>query len=431
MAQNLQTLDQTVFDALRVDLEEKRHVDMVFTYYNEATAKTEYSSGCHKIAMAAKSRFLRHLLLFHGQEDDNLHLAIVGNGHMTEAEDLIGLLYDPQKAGKDITLWEDDKVRLAPLVDESWPKLEGPVPPHADDIKEEVAYDSEKCWDAGAKQQKYESNNDEDDDEDYKPLKRKRRRGRSRKKQKDVENSDDEDYSLGEGKKKRKVGESRLSEMEVLQEAEDKFDLTLEKVKELVADNSDVIGYHEHRLKRIRVKFEALSYEGELVPYACCVDCRKVFQYQPTKPMSHLYNHVKSCESDISNHDEKPAHNATILSHLFRTGSDRVERYSVPEGELPAALSEKFDCVRYEAKEVPWAVCKSCGMVLSTKFKALGLKNLEQHKCNTQHGKSAGSASYSGGIDVDQLEMMIKNKNPDVVTKVMSSLLGNFNRYLK
>ena len=67
MARDLLTLDQTLYEALRVDLEEKRHVDMVFTYYNEATAKTEYRSGCHKIAMAAKSRFLRHLLLFHGQ----------------------------------------------------------------------------------------------------------------------------------------------------------------------------------------------------------------------------------------------------------------------------------------------------------------------------------------------------------------------------
>ena len=429
MAQNLRTLDHTVYDALRVDLEEKHHVDMVFTYYNEATAKTEYSSGCHKIAMAAKSRFLRHLLLFHGQEDGNLHLALVGNGHMTEAEDLIGLLYDPQKAGKDITLWEDEKVRLTPFVDESWPKLGAVI--HADDIKEEVAYDNEKCWDGGGEHQKYESNNDEDDDEDYKPLKRKRRRGRLRKKQKDDENSDDEDYSLGEGTQKRKLGESRLREMEVLQAAENRFDLSLDQVKELVAENSDVIGYHEHRLKRIRVKFQALSYEGELVPYACCVDCRKVLQYQPTKPMSHLYNHVKSCESDNSNPDVKPAHNATILSHLFRTGSDRVERYSVPESELPPALTEKFDGVRYEAKEVPWAVCKSCGMVLSTKFKALGLKNLELHKCNTQHGKSAGSASYSGDIDVYQLEMMIKNKHPEVVTKVMSSLLGNFNRYLK
>ena len=426
MAQSLRTLDQTVYDALRVDLEEKHHVDMVFTYFNEATAKTEYSSGCHKIAMAAKSRFLRHLLLFHGQEDGNLHLAVVGNGHMTEAEDLIGLLYDPQKAGKDITLWEDEKVRLTPLLDETRPKVETVL--HADDIKEE-----EERWDGGQKDQKYESNNDEDDDDDYKPLKRKRRRGRPRRKQNDNEKSDEEGYGQGEGTpKKRKLGESRLREMEVLQEAESKFDLSLDKVKELVAENSDVIGYHEHRLKRIRVKFQALSYEGELVPYAYCVDCRKVLQYQPTKPMSHLYNHVKSCENDDSDHpDVKPAHNATILSHLFRTGSDRVERYSVPEGELPVSLSEKFDCVRYEGKEVPWAVCKSCGMVLSTKFKALGLKNLELHKCNTQHGKSAGSASYSGDVDVDQLEMMIKNKHPDVVTKVMSSLLGNFNRYLK
>ena len=357
-----------------------------------------------------------------------MHLVVVGNGHMTEAEDLIGLLYDPQKTGRNITLWEDEKVRLT---EETWPKVEAVM--HADEIKEEVAFDEEMRLDGGENGSKHDSNIDEVDDEDYKPLKRKRRPGRPRKKPKYDDISDDDDYELGEElPKKRSLGEKRLREMKELQEAESKFDLSLDKMKELVAQNSDAIGYHEHRLKRIRVKFQALSYEGELVPYVCCVDCRKVFQYQPTKNLSNIYNHVKFCEKDASSPDANPAPNATILSHLIRTGSDRVERYSAPEGELPAALSERFDCVKHDGKEVPWAVCKSCGMVLSTKFKTLDLgRNLELHKCNTQPGKSAGSASYSGDIDVNQLEVMIKDKHPDVVTKVMSTLLGNFNRYLK
>ena len=429
MAENALTLEQTVYGALRADLQEKRHIDMVFTYYNEDTAKTEYSAGCHRFAIAAKSRFLHHLFLFHGHEDDDLHLVLVGNGHMTAAEDLIGLLYDPGKAGKDITLWEDEKVRLTPRaeVEEPWEKVETVL------IKEEVGSGDENVWDGGPKQ---ESKCEDDDEEEYKPLKRKRRRGRPRKRQRDNDDDecsdegDDEDYDLGEGTQKRKLSQSRVQEMKLLQETEDKLGLSLDKVKQLVAEDSDVIGYYEHRLRRIRTKFHSLSYDGEPIPYACCMDCRKVLSFQPTKP-THLYNHMKLCEEENGGHDAKPAQNATILSHLFRTGSDRVERYSSPEGVLPRALSQKFDCVRYEAKEVPWAICKHCGMVLSTKFKALGLKNLELHKCNTQHGKSAGGASFSRDIDVAHLEALIKKKHPDVVTKVMSSLLGNFNRYLK
>ena len=57
------TLDETVYAALRLDLDEKRHVDMVFSYYNEAAERVEYSADCHKIAMAAKSTLIRKLLL--------------------------------------------------------------------------------------------------------------------------------------------------------------------------------------------------------------------------------------------------------------------------------------------------------------------------------------------------------------------------------
>ena len=92
-----------------------------------------------------------------------MHLVVVGNGHMTEAEDLIGLLYDPQKAGRDITLWEDEKVRLT---EETWPKVEAVL--HADEIKEEVTFDEEMRLDGGENGSKHDSNIDEVDDEDYK-----------------------------------------------------------------------------------------------------------------------------------------------------------------------------------------------------------------------------------------------------------------------
>ena len=59
------TLDQTVYAALRYDLDEKHHVDMVFSYYNEAAERVEYTADCHKIALAAKSPVIRQLLLQH------------------------------------------------------------------------------------------------------------------------------------------------------------------------------------------------------------------------------------------------------------------------------------------------------------------------------------------------------------------------------
>ena len=54
-----------MYAALRCDLDEKHHVDMVFSYYNEAAERVEYTADCHKIALAAKSPVIRQLLLQH------------------------------------------------------------------------------------------------------------------------------------------------------------------------------------------------------------------------------------------------------------------------------------------------------------------------------------------------------------------------------
>ena len=59
------TLDESVYAALRLDLEERRHVDMVFSYYNGAAERVEYTVDCHRIALAAKSPLIRELLSQH------------------------------------------------------------------------------------------------------------------------------------------------------------------------------------------------------------------------------------------------------------------------------------------------------------------------------------------------------------------------------
>ena len=48
---DLPTLDQEVYSALRDDLEEKKHVDMVFSYFNDVRGKVEYSVRCHRMAL--------------------------------------------------------------------------------------------------------------------------------------------------------------------------------------------------------------------------------------------------------------------------------------------------------------------------------------------------------------------------------------------
>ena len=39
--------------------------------------------------------------------------------------------------------------------------------------------------------------------------------------------------------------------------------------------------------------------------------------------------------------------NATVLSHLLRIGSDKVERYPAPESELPTMLSQGGDSIAF------------------------------------------------------------------------------------
>ena len=110
-AKNSQSIDQLIYEALRNDLEERRHVDMVFSYYNEATGKVEHSTRCHRVALAAKSCLLQQLLYHSGFEEDRT-LVLVGDGEMSADDDLVRLLYDPDKCGKDITLWDEEAVKF-------------------------------------------------------------------------------------------------------------------------------------------------------------------------------------------------------------------------------------------------------------------------------------------------------------------------------
>ena len=45
---NCPTIDHWLYGALRDDLREEKHVDMVFSYYNDLTGKVEHRARCHR-----------------------------------------------------------------------------------------------------------------------------------------------------------------------------------------------------------------------------------------------------------------------------------------------------------------------------------------------------------------------------------------------
>ena len=351
------TIDHLVYGALRDDLKTERHVDMVFSYYNETTGRVEYNAKCHRMALAAKSHVLRHLLCQSGLEE-NLSLTLVGTCEMTAAEDLIGLLYDPGKSGKDISLWDDD----APLIQKQEQYEEIQVKPEIDD-----SHHGESAWNYSHHDSKDDVMDDirndwhgeaaypfKDEDEvewpsDTKPS----RRRRPPPKDKELPGID---ISL----QKTECGPGGPS---------------LEKIATLVEEGVDVVGFHDYLQKRCG-RFRAITYDGALTKYSCCKNCKAVVYFK------YMHSHFKKCkikmlkfpaetatseEISPSQGQELRAKNrilANAIAHLLRTGSDKVLRYPPTEGELPLALSAKFDCVRHEGRVVPWVVCKSCSLLV-------------------------------------------------------------------
>ena len=64
------------------------------------------------MALAAKSRLLRHLLLSSSHDDDAPTLILVGSSSSSDAKELLDVVYSPEKCGKDIALWDDEGVKV-------------------------------------------------------------------------------------------------------------------------------------------------------------------------------------------------------------------------------------------------------------------------------------------------------------------------------
>ena len=66
MRKNALTPNQVMYSALRSDFEEERqHIDVTLSFYDESKAQVVYSVGCHRIVLSARSNLLRQLLADH------------------------------------------------------------------------------------------------------------------------------------------------------------------------------------------------------------------------------------------------------------------------------------------------------------------------------------------------------------------------------
>ena len=418
------TIDHLVYGALRDDLKDERHVDMVFSYYNETAGRVEYSAKCHRAALAAKSRVLRHLLCHSGLEE-TLSLTLVGTSEMSAAEDVVAILYDPEKSGKDIALWDDASAPLPPQKEERCEEIQ--VKPEIDPSHEEepawsYTYygkvdeeeDTKEDWNGEVWPPPLKDEEEEEDEwrpSEKKPPRRKRRTPPPR----------DDPPGIDVALQKTENGGGGLS---------------LDKVARLVEEGADVVGFHDYAQKRCG-RFRAVTHDGALTRFSCCKNCKAVVHCR------HMHSHSKRCRIGTLNPEllhsaaseeasspsmqgqELRAKNrllANTIAHLLRTGSDKAERFPPTEGELPPALSDKYDCVRHEGRVVPWVVCRGCSLLVlidsRQKFKSNPWTHLERHKCNLKtQARNRLTAPISGDLDAALLERLIDAGDPEVALK--------------
>ena len=440
-AKNSQSIDQLIYEALRNDLEERRHVDMVFSYYNEATGKVEHSTRCHRVALAAKSCLLQQLLYHSGFEEDRT-LVLVGNGEMSADDDLVRLLYDPDKCGKDITLWDEEAVKLRPRVLEEIEIKPDVVPDEDPDFNNyHIKKEMDEDYDEDGEMKEEEEDDDDaeylghemDDEDEYYPPPLPRRRHER--------NGVKEEEPRIKKEKRSSVKDELGVDIDVQRSLpRDECPMSLEKIRVLASENDSVIGYIGYDQTRYG-RYQAITYDGNLTPYSRCKNCKAVIHHKNleshreeckvkawskrSKLLQHgNTQHFSSMIKSDSRGQEYRAQNKAMcntLAQLFRTGSDRVERFRPADGDLPAGLSEKFDCVRYEGKMVPWAVCVKCSMLVLIDLRPHGVpwRALEVHRCNPGKGRSLMrfTAPITDDINIEMLQGLIAAGDPKVELK--------------
>ena len=336
---------------------------------------------------------------------------------MTAAEDLIGILYDPGKSGKDIAIWDDDapilqkqerfeEIQVKPEIDHSSGESAWNYPHYSTD---DVMDDMENEWHG---ERAFPFKDEEVEwPSDGKQAGRRRRPPPPRKDLPGI------DIAL----QKAESGAGGPS---------------LEKVAQLVGEGVvDVVGFHDYLQKRCG-RFRAVTYDGALTRYSCCKNCKAVVHCK------NMHSHSKRCRigtltfpartADASEEEASPSQGqelraknrllANTIAHLLRTGSDKAVRYPPTEGELPPTLATKFDCVSHEGRVVPWVVCKSCSLLVlidsRQKFKSNPWTHLERHKCNLKtQARNRLTAPISDDVNAGLLERLIDAGDPEVALK--------------
>ena len=339
------SLDQTIYSALNDDLIAKRCVDMVFSYYNETTSKVEFTKDCHRIALAAKSRSLHHILNLAAGHNDCTSLIMVGKDCKLEAESLFNMFYNPGTSDEDIILWDDGKGKEVVPELECTPDINYEHGFLDEDIKQE------NLDDHLYKEEDIESDETSEDSEIteeelcdrktemkylqdalYQPPKVGKVLYYStdgclkRHKQKDkvMENSDNSDIKQEKTMQQQPTksclpkglpgmdpffyctGFSLTQDQRMqLESVNERFGLSLLTIESMLAQGTEDIGHYKPITRTSSVfknrKLDALTYQECLIPYFSCRNCKTVIESMD------MYSHALKCKisSTVGEHQKK------------------------------------------------------------------------------------------------------------------------------
>ena len=367
MTMDAKSLDWTVYSALKHDLTNKQHVDMVLAYYNEATSKVEFSKECHKIALAAKSRSLHQILLRHADhEGADTALIFVGQDNGSEVEALFNKCYNPETSSEEITLWSNEaltKFECTPDINFENDILD-------EDIKKEDLDDPLCEWEMGDKFEECDLKNTTEhtgEPSEYGKIMTVYRKDVSLNMQKRKQT---DHVVVNSGMKPPQAAQQQLrksclpkglpgmdpffyctgfsltqDQKEELESANQKYGLSLFFIENLLAKGCEDIGFYKPDLNCSsefkRRKLDALLYRESLVPYFSCRNCKNVIE------STDMYNHALKCKISSTSPSTRPSTNPPTKTSTSII-SQKMHRNEVDIPLMEKLLKEKDPDVAFK-----------------------------------------------------------------------------------
>jgi hypothetical protein len=413
-------LQETLYLALQEDLHRKKYTDVTVAYFNQLTETGEVISQCHRLALAAKSRVLHRVLRGLDHEED-VRIIVVGDDP-AEGHELVRTIYDPEQSNRNIPLWNEDNIGDW---EDEWctfckrgADYEFNVQPVKYDKDEEVG-DDDFIDDDNHEDLEgfFEEEYSESEMDDEKPIKKAKLKAKKKKKL----NKYSSDFDDTVGGKRMKVDEPGM-----LKYAQ-KHGLDEEKVQELVNSRSKLIEYRDRGLtSSVWSKFNLLFCEGERIPYVCCMDCRLVRRFLPSKGPSLLSKHVRLCtnkegvvvgvkERGAKEPDPNRPLSTKYLQQLLGVSSEKVSTCSPEMDQMSISLMENWDAIKFGESLVPYVFCKRCGKVLTWNKMKVG--NLKRHTCKESHLIGPEAGQEASVISKEDLAQCINEKSGGYTTK--------------